>query len=121
MRQGQRRADTPPLPCRPARVGGSMLATSSWRRSEVVLGGALVAVLLACSPGAANRGAAVSAPAPAPAPSAPGAATPASPPAVPIPVRNAWTTISASTVPWWLALDAGYFRAQGLDVELQFI
>ena len=24
-------------------------------------------------------------------------------------------------MPWWLALDAGYFREQGLDVELQFI
>jgi ABC-type nitrate/sulfonate/bicarbonate transport system substrate-binding protein len=79
----------------------------------VAVSGVLLALLLACSPGPAAGGRA-----PAAAESAAGGA---SPPAAPIPVRNAWTTISASTVPWWLALEAGYFREQGLAVELQFI
>src|SRR5439155_24099351 len=32
--------------------------------------------------------------------------------------RSAYTTISAAAAPWWVALDGGYFREQGLDVEL---
>jgi NitT/TauT family transport system substrate-binding protein len=35
--------------------------------------------------------------------------------------RSAYTTISAAAAPWWVALEAGYFREQGLDVELSHI
>jgi NitT/TauT family transport system substrate-binding protein len=36
----------------------------------------------------------------------------------PVKARSAYTTISVSTAPWWVAADAGYFREQGLDTEL---
>ena len=87
----------------------------SWRRCRVAASGIVTTLLLACNPGPSSSGRV-----PAAAESAAGSGN-ASPLAAPIPVRNAWTTISASSVPWWLALDAGYFREQGLDVELQFI
>jgi NitT/TauT family transport system substrate-binding protein len=32
--------------------------------------------------------------------------------------RGAFTTYSAASLPWWVALDGGFFREQGLDVEL---
>jgi NitT/TauT family transport system substrate-binding protein len=32
--------------------------------------------------------------------------------------RSGFTTIAAAAAPWWVALEAGYFREQGLDVEL---
>ncbi|HLH26196.1 MAG TPA: ABC transporter substrate-binding protein [Chloroflexota bacterium] len=32
--------------------------------------------------------------------------------------RSGYTTIAAAAAPWWVALEAGYFREQGLDVEL---
>jgi NitT/TauT family transport system substrate-binding protein len=35
--------------------------------------------------------------------------------------HSAYPTTSASSAPWWMALDGGYFREQGLDVDLQFI
>ena len=94
-----------------------MNARPSWHRCGAVAGSILAALLLACGPGpsASGRG-----PAPAPPASAAEGGS-ATAPATRNPIRHAWTTISASTVPWWLALEAGYFREQGLDVELQFI
>jgi NitT/TauT family transport system substrate-binding protein len=35
--------------------------------------------------------------------------------------RSAYTTLSASASPWWVAQDGGYFRQQGLDVDLKFV
>ena len=35
--------------------------------------------------------------------------------------RSAYTTISAAAAPWWIAVDGGYFREQGLDVDLVHI
>lgn len=32
--------------------------------------------------------------------------------------RSAYTTIAAAAAPWWMALEGGYFREQGLDVDL---
>src|SRR5215211_1184716 len=98
-------------------MGGIMATGPSWRRYSLGVGGVLVALLLGCGPGpsASSRSPAA---APASDPAAPSAARA---PTALIPVRNAWTTISASTAPWWLALDAGYFREQGLDVELQYV
>jgi ABC-type nitrate/sulfonate/bicarbonate transport system substrate-binding protein len=45
------------------------------------------------------------------------AASGSAPPAL-IRARSAYTTISVSTAPWWIAYEGGYFREQGLDIEL---
>jgi NitT/TauT family transport system substrate-binding protein len=60
--------------------------------------------------GAAANPAAQAAPAPAP------AAKPA-----PEAVRVIYGALSGSQIPLWVAQDAGYFREQGLDVDLVFI
>ncbi|HLH22221.1 MAG TPA: ABC transporter substrate-binding protein [Chloroflexota bacterium] len=38
-----------------------------------------------------------------------------------IPTHSAYPTTSASSAPWWMAQEGGYFREQGLAVDLQFI
>jgi NitT/TauT family transport system substrate-binding protein len=76
---------------------------------------ALVAALVACSGGPAARGEAAAPPA---GPSAGAAASDAAAAPAPLPSRSAYTTISVSTAPWWIAAEAGYFREQGLDTEL---
>jgi NitT/TauT family transport system substrate-binding protein len=100
------------------------MAACSSRCRRLQIGKGLVWVLLvAC--GAPARTAAPAGSAPASAPSggssaagaAPGAAA-ASAPAAPIKSRSGYTTISAAAAPWWMALEAGYFREQGLDVNL---
>src|SRR3954467_11730114 len=53
---------------------------------------------------------------PPPAPAGPPAPAPS---AAPLPVRAAFTSFSASAAPWWMAVEGGYFREQGLDVELR--
>jgi len=53
----------------------------------------------------------------APAGQASAAATPAPQPAALIKARSAFTTTSASSTPWWIAKEAGYFEEQGLDVD----
>jgi len=83
-------------------------------------GGALAAAVLAALLAASCSGAgAPSAPAPAAA-EQPRAAAPAAAPAptARIKARSAFTTTSASSLPWWIAKDAGYFEEQGLDVDL---
>ena len=40
------------------------------------------------------------------------------PPAAPLKARSAFTTVAASVSPFWVAQEGGYFREQGLDVEL---
>src|SRR5712692_9526153 len=86
----------------------------------VVLAGLL---LLACSGGSAGSSSSAPAPPPGSAPSgaaggsssaAPGGSTSA-PPALE-PAHVAYTTIAAVQAPFWIALEAGYFREQGLDV-----
>ena len=47
-------------------------------------------------------------------------AAPAAPPA-PIPLRFAYSAISANTTPFWVALERGYFREAGFDVEALFL
>jgi NitT/TauT family transport system substrate-binding protein len=83
-----------------------------WRLGS---GFTLALLLLACepSPRGNERGAA---PPPSGPTTEPGAAT-ASPPPL-MKARGAFTTYSAASVPWWVALDGGFFREQGLDVEL---
>jgi NitT/TauT family transport system substrate-binding protein len=78
------------------------------------IGAALL--LLACSPGAG-------APAPAnvrpsAASAAPAGSAPPPAPAAPLKARSAYTTVAASVSPFWAAQEGGYFREQGLDVEL---
>src|SRR5712692_7009760 len=91
------------------RQGGDMRPHAA-QRWYFVANAAVVAGLLAlaCSPGPAGRGA-------APAAEAGGGA---SSPAPPLKARSAYTTIAVSTSPWWMATEAGYFREQGLDVDM---
>ncbi len=101
-----------------------MSALSPWngpRRAAApragALAGALAMLLATCTP----RPAEVS-----PAPPAASLAAPASGPAgeaprpadAPVRTRAAFTSFSASAAPWWMALEGGYFRQQGLEVEL---
>jgi ABC-type nitrate/sulfonate/bicarbonate transport system substrate-binding protein len=100
---------------------------ASWRRAGTGVLAALL--LLACGPatllalacGPASTGSAPpAAPASAPAGTAPAssaAPTAADAPA-PLKARFAYTTIAGSVAPWWMALDGGYFREQGIDAEL---
>ena len=80
-------------------------------RRLATLGLLLVLLLGACSrePARAPQSAAAGAAAAAPAASAPAAVQP---------VHAAFTSFSASAAPWWMALEGGYFREQGLDVDL---
>ena len=90
------------------------MASGHHRLHPRLLPGMLAALLLlACSvsPSATDR---PTAQPPAAAPAAP----PSSAPAAPLKARSAYTSINAVCAPWWMALDAGYFREQGLDVEL---
>src|SRR3954452_6448230 len=70
---------------------------------------------------------ACAAPPPAPAPAVPPADAAAAPlpapaaparPADPVRVRYAVPSRSTSYLPWYLAIEQGYFREQGLEVEL---
>jgi NitT/TauT family transport system substrate-binding protein len=90
------------------------------RRGRPAAAFAAMALLLACSPGG---GSGPAAPAAAPPPPTGASAAPhaaASPPA-PLKARSAYTSINAVCAPWWMAQEAGYFREQGLDVELGHI
>src|SRR3954451_18828336 len=86
-------------------------------RHAIVCGLALSLGLLGCARGSASQTAAAP-PAPAAATAPPVAVSPpaAAAPAAPQPVRAAFTSFSASAAPWWMALEGGYFREQGLDV-----
>ena len=87
---------------------------------SVALAGLL---LVACSGGSAGSSGSASAP---PAGSAPSAGASGAAPAAPSasasappalePAHVAYTTIAAVQAPFWLALEAGYFREQGLDI-----
>ncbi len=63
---------------------------------------------------------------PAPAPTAasatvPPVATAPSAPAAPVPLRFAYSALSANTTPFWVALEQGYFREAGFDLEAVFL
>src|SRR5215207_720887 len=79
--------------------------------------GLAVALLLACALNEARTPAPDSAAGP-PAPRAPAAAATAVPREA---VRVSYSSVDASQIPVWVAQDAGFFEAQGLDVELVFI
>jgi len=85
----------------------------------VFLGGSLWLAATACS--AADRSAA---PAPAPtaraaAPAAPAAPATAAPERIHL--RHAYSALSTTNAPYWIADDAGYLAEEGLDAELSFI
>jgi NitT/TauT family transport system substrate-binding protein len=99
------------------------------RYLAVALAGLLLA---ACGPtaspasaptGARAAGAAGTGGARAEAAASPGTAAAGGVPERPAPLkaRSAYTTISVSTAPWWMAAEGGYFREQGLDVELMHV
>ncbi|HLH23066.1 MAG TPA: ABC transporter substrate-binding protein [Chloroflexota bacterium] len=100
-----------------------MLASglAAWGRRPALL--IALGVLLACSAPAAAPAAPTAAPAPAP-PAAPTAAAPAPTAAAPVaalPLRFAYTALSTTIAPYWIAEDAGYFREEGLDLDTRFI
>jgi NitT/TauT family transport system substrate-binding protein len=85
---------------------------------------ALVAGALALACGTAPGGApaakppAASAAASAPAPATGAGAATGAPAAAPVRVQAAHSSVTANQSPWWIALEGGYFREQGLDVQL---
>jgi NitT/TauT family transport system substrate-binding protein len=80
----------------------------------LLLVGCAGAATAPAAPPAANRtdpaGAAAAAPAAAPAA-----------PLTPIPVRFAYTALSTTITPYWIAKEAGYFRDEGVDLQDTFI
>ncbi len=84
---------------------------------------ALLAALLSigCRPavGGAGQGAGAGAAGASPASAAAPSGTGQGEALVPLlKARSAYTTISAAAAPWWMAVDGGYFREQGLEVDL---
>src|SRR5690242_18883742 len=101
-----------------------MRVSTPWRRLATNLILATVVVTSACGGGTltSSRGPADSPAPPAAGGSAGGASGPANSAAAPaVQARSAYTTISAAAAPWWVALDGGYFREQGLEVDLVHI
>src|SRR5262245_20742226 len=80
--------------------------------------GLIMALLvLACSPSPS----ATDRPPPAQAPAVAAPATQSSRAPASLKARSAYTSVTAVCAPWWMALDAGYFREQVLDVELGYV
>lgn len=98
------------------------------RAGRCLLGAALLA-LVACAtpasppPAAPPAGNAPSQSAPpassAPAPAAPPAA--AATPVALLPLRFAYTALSTTIAPYWIAMESGSFREEGLDLQPTFI
>jgi NitT/TauT family transport system substrate-binding protein len=94
----------------------------AWR--ILAIGTWLLALVAGCAGPAAPQSAA---PAPAAnlAPAAPaGAAAPAAPAPAPAPVehlRATYTSLGMTQAFMWMAQDAGYYRDEGLDVDLEYI
>src|SRR5207244_5011583 len=75
---------------------------------------AICLVLAAC-------GGAPQAPTATTAASAPPAAAATATPLVPVAVKAAFTNLTGDSLPIWTAMDAGIFKKNGLDVDLQSI
>jgi NitT/TauT family transport system substrate-binding protein len=101
----------------------------STRRIARLIASLLVAVaVVACAPSSAAPAAnpaTSSAPAAAPAAPAAPAGGPAVAPSAEAPprvtVRTSYSSVDLSQIPLWVAHDAGFLAAQGLDVELIFV
>src|SRR5262249_54753329 len=108
---------------REQREESHMCRPSPWQAPPLASSALAVLLLLACNPGPTST-----APPPPPPAAAPQGASSGAPggqpggaaggPAPLIRTRSAYTSIVGSAMPWWVALEAGYFREQGLDVEL---
>jgi hypothetical protein len=83
------------------------------RISPVPTGLLAALVLLACSPSPSGTDRSSVSP-----PAVAGPAGQSNSAEAPLKARSAYTSINAVCAPWWMALEAGYFREQGLDVEL---
>ena len=59
--------------------------------------------------------------APAAAPTAQPAAAPSTPAGPPLIMRFAYTALSTTIAPYWIAEEAGYFREEGIDPQFTFI
>ncbi|HLH23056.1 MAG TPA: ABC transporter substrate-binding protein [Chloroflexota bacterium] len=93
----------------------------AWR--GLAIGTCLLALVAACAGPAAPAAAPAAAP-PAAAPNAapaPGGAGNAAPPAPVEHLRAAYTSLGMTQAFMWVAQDAGYYRDEGLDVELEYI
>src|SRR6476646_1841918 len=89
------------------------LPAGRWRLAA----GLALALLLACAPYETRT---LGPDKPASLPGSP-AAVAAPTPAPREAVRVSYSSVDASQIPVWVAQDAGFFEAQGLDVELVFI
>ncbi|HZU05110.1 MAG TPA: ABC transporter substrate-binding protein [Chloroflexota bacterium] len=100
-----------------------MRALEVWLPVKTWLGLA-TGLLLACSPAAPGAAERAVPPASGASERAPAVAPEARPTAAPPPLirtRSAYSTLAVNSSPSWLALEGGYFREQGLEVELQRI
>ena len=79
------------------------------------LGLSLMLLMVACAAPSATAPAA-----PAGEPAATAAPSPAAAPAL-LPLRFAYTALSTTIAPYWIAETAGYFREEGLDLQTTFI
>jgi NitT/TauT family transport system substrate-binding protein len=99
----------------------------AWGRRGALLGVLVLAVACnsqSAAPAAPKAAATPEARAPAAAPTAAAPVAPAAQAtAVPAPIglRFAYTALSTSIAPYWIAEDAGYFREEGLDLDNRFI
>jgi NitT/TauT family transport system substrate-binding protein len=96
------------------------------RTAALVLAAALLGGVGCAAPGAAPERPAAQPPAAAPAAPtavvAPAPAAPAAGPAgPPLSLRFAYTALSTTIAPYWIAHEAGYFREEGIDPQFSFI
>lgn len=90
-----------------------------WYRGRPALVGLCVLAVwsLACSPALPPARAPVT----VPGGTGPAAVEASAAPPPPLRIRAAYTTFSGSVAPWWAAAEGGYFREQGLAVELVLV
>jgi NitT/TauT family transport system substrate-binding protein len=91
---------------------------AAWRRRSALL--VALGVLAGCGSPATAPPAPTVAPAPEARAAAPAAVTAATP-AAPVALRFAYTALSTTIAPYWIAEEAGYFREEGLDLDTRFI
>src|SRR5579884_2510105 len=104
-----------------ARAEATMRGSTLWNVCVAASAALFVAVLsTGCRPtaGAGSGAAAAGRVGAAPPPAAASGADQTGPLVPLLKARSADTTISAAAAPWWMAVDGGYFREQGLDVDL---
>src|SRR5205823_3724205 len=116
------RIDTSGTLCHPQREGrdaaGEAAMRGTWRHLARAAGLAALLLALACGPAPAASDRAPAAPPPA------ATVASGSPTDGPMPLQKlhgSYSGIQVVQAPAWLALEGGYFREQGLDVDLTLI